>query len=195
MLAVIIQSCDNSKDNNSKIKHVKSSNEISKKEKSTENEEKKKELTEKEVLNKVENFLKINRKKFQTYGVLENREIKSGDYNGDNSKDYIVTIHFHEDGSDYFNSFYFYVSSLDNELVYLSTPNVGTEKQFLVRKIEKNKIFVTFFIGDPVMGEKDFNSIIQIEKDKVKFKESDIEKADKLMNELMNEYTNSQFEQ
>lgn len=151
-----------------------------------------KEITEDQFLTKVENYINKNKKKY--VGEYESTDVKSGDYDGDNIKDFVATVHFHEGGSDYFTNYYFYQSSTNDELISLIIPSVGTDKKFSVRKIEKEKVFVTFFIGDADLGEKDFNSTVQIEKDKIIFKESDIEKADKIMNELMIEYSHTQME-
>jgi len=152
-----------------------------------------KEITEEQFLAKVETYLKKNKTKYDC--DYESTDVKSGDYDGDNFKDFIATAHFHEDGSDYFTSFYFYQSSTSDELISLIVPSVGSDKQFSIRKIEKNKIFVRFFVGDPIIGEKTFDSTIQIEKNKIKFAKYDVEKADQIMDELMMEHSNNQMEE
>ena len=152
-----------------------------------------KEITEDQFLTKVENYITKNKKKY--VGEYESTDVKSGDYDGDNIKDFVATVHFHEGGSDYFTNYYFYQSSTNDELISLIVPSVGSDKQFSIRKIEKNKVFVRFFVGDPIIGEKTFDSTIQIEKNKIKFTKYDLEKADQMMDELMMEHSNNQMEE
>lgn len=191
--AILFQACTNSKTTDVNNKEEIELNKTSVVDTLSDVKRQRKELTEEQFLAKVETYLKKNKTKYD--GEYESTDVKSGDYDGDNFKDFVATVHFHEGGSDYFTSFYFYQSSTNDELISLIVPSVGSDKQFSIRKIEKNKIFVRFFIGDPIIGEKQYDSTIQIEKNKIKFAKFDIEKTDQIMDELMMEYSNNQLDQ
>jgi hypothetical protein len=193
VLVILLQACNNDNKDNTKNNPKKDDTKAAVTDTLSANKTERNELSDSQFLEKVESYVNKNKNKF--IGSYEQTDVKSGDYDGDKYNDFLASVKFHEDGTDYFKSYYFYQSSTNDQLIPLKIPTVGTDKQFSVRKIEKDKIFVTFYIGDAIMGEKNFNSTIQIENDKVKFKEADISRADKLMNELMIEYSNSQMDQ
>ena len=146
-------------------------------------------ITDAQALAEVKKFISQNKKKYDVWGTLETSKFKSGDYDGDKLKDFFFTEYFHEDGSDYNIPVYFYRSSINDKIVELMMPKNAENITCLeVSKIENNLLKATFYISDFMIGDRQLNTDISIDGNKIIIKSADIKKTDKLFAEIEQEY-------